>query len=66
MTSNIKEDLARKLHLHLKEIGMTETAFANDVMHNPSFWARLRDKNRTISSTTIDRINDFIQGERGS
>ena len=60
-----KDDALRELEAVMKEFNLAPSTVGREITGDPNFLKRLRDADKAISTTTLDRVWRFILRKRG-
>ena len=60
-----KDDALRELEAVMKEFNLAPSTVGREITGDPNFLTRLRDADKAISTTTLDRVWRFILCKRG-
>jgi hypothetical protein len=60
-----KADALRDLEAVIKEFDLAPSTVGREIAGDPHFLARLRDGEKTISTTTLDNVWRFILKKKG-
>jgi hypothetical protein len=60
-----KTEALKDLEAVIKQYGLAPSTVGREIAGDPGFLARLRDGEKTISTTTLDNVWRFILKKRG-
>jgi hypothetical protein len=60
-----KAEALRDLEAVIKQYGLAPSTVGREIAGDPNFLARLRDGEKTISTTTLDNVWRFILKKKG-
>ena len=60
-----KKEVLRELEAVMKEFNLAPSTVGREITGDPTFLTRLRDADKAISTTTLDKVWRFILRKRG-
>jgi len=60
-----KKEVLKELEAVMKEFDLAPSTVGREITGDPNFLTRLRDADKAISTTTLDRVWRFILNKRG-
>jgi len=60
-----KKEVLKELEAVMKEFDLAPSTVGREITGDPNFLKRLRDADKAISTTTLDRVWRFILNKRG-
>ena len=60
-----KDEVLKELEAVIKEFNLAPSTVGREITGDPTFLTRLRDADKAISTTTLDKVWRFILCKRG-